>query len=320
MTRIQKLERKMFKKIAYSVVLGAMVAGLAACSAKPDYEDGAHLMGEKFSFFQPTLNATMLPGNAEFKVDLIRSTTSGSVTLPLTLEATQDCQLEGVTVSDAVFADGSNKASITISVENGAPPMVFGGKLSMAEDKVSVTGTATLNIRIAVEYDWVSLGECTFADTFVGMDADSPYTVEIQKADGFDRWRIIEPYSEYYNDSNSDIYGWGGGWDGNAANAPEYIEMWLQNDGYLNWYYYDSGATMNGTSIFATPANYIGDVDDKYYDMSGWGVTMDLNKWTDPKHAQLAPVYLNPANNYWWPYCQTTAGGTYYPVVFITLP
>lgn len=298
----------MFKKIAYSVVLGGMLAGLGACSAEPDYKDGTHLMGEKFSFYQGSLSSTMLPGNAEYQVDIIRTTTQGAVTLPLTLESVDDRVLDGVTVSDAVFADGSNKATVTISIANAMPPNVYGGKLSMAEDKVSVTGNVSLNFRIGVEYDWEEMdGTGWFKDVFIGMPWQE---IKFQKAVGFNRWRAMAPYLEYIN-SKPDTWVT---YDPSISCA--YVEFYDTNDGYLSFDEFVPGFEHPDCGVFhCVPGSFVGKVGDTNYNLPSWGMNNSQNFWVADDYVHLSPAYLGTKSAGWWDVPSWSDNG-----IYMTLP
>lgn len=304
MTTITKKVRMMFKKIAYSVVLGGMLAGFAACSADPDYKDGVYLMGEKFSFYQNSLSSTTLPGDAEYTVDIIRTTTQGAVTLPLTLESVDGRVLDGVTVSDAVFADGSNKATVTISIANAMPPNVYGGKLSMAADKVSVTGNSSLNFSIGVEYEWEDMeGTGWFKlPNFIWFDT----WVEIehwQKAKGFDRWRALNPMEAVYkvNDPNSPVTGtWGdpawSGWDYDLSTASTAFEFFDAGNGHLSYEPFCIGMKFGGTKPgYYVSDTWVGTLFDKK--IGPCGSNLDGYDWVEPLHGVCYGYAINSDGN-----------------------
>lgn len=298
----------MFKKIVYSVILGGLTAGFAACSADPDYKDGSQLMGEAYTFFQSTLNSTMLPGNAEFTVDLIRTTTSGTATLPLTLAATDGKTIDGMTVTDAVFADGSNKATVTISITNGMPPAVYGGTLSMAADKVSATGYQTMYINIPVEYEWEEMeGLGWYQDVFIGMPWQE---IKFMKAVGFDRWRAMDPYLDFIKSSPSLWCGY------DPTLSCHYVEFYDLGNGKLSFDEFVPGFTYDGTGIFhCVPGTFVGKIGQKDFNLPGWGLNGDNNFWVEPLYVHLAPSYIGTEGDGWWNYADYSDNG-----VFLTLP
>ena len=94
--------------------------------------------------------------------------------------------LAGCTVSDYTFAAGENMTKVTVNVS----PLEIGKELNITltldNTNEPVSGSNTVSVTVNKDYNWVSLGTGTFADVLAFTE--KPYNVEIQKADGFDRY------------------------------------------------------------------------------------------------------------------------------------
>ncbi len=279
----------MIKKIAYSVVFGVMLAGLSACSADPDYEDGALSQGaNKCSFSRNQFNTSMLPGSTTFEIEVYRVGTEGDFTLPVTIQGVEGSGMttEGVTCSDAVFANGSNKAVITISIAGGVPPTVFGGNILMGKDNASSGGYSSLSFRIPVEYEWEDIDGTGWIrlPNFIWFN-DWVEVGNWQKAVGFERWRIVDPmravYAQYFPDAPTagDCWGWGGwGYDVNDAGN---FEFYNTADGNLNYDPFCLGMKFGGSSMgYYLPENYKGSINGTDYDYSSGSLTGTY--WAEP--------------------------------------
>ena len=122
--------------------------------------------------------------------------------------------------------------------------------------------------------------------------------VEIQKAEGFDRWRVIAPYDESIKNDD------GGNGDWLAGEAAPYIEFWLTDKGYVDY------------NEFFTGLNYQADGNSPIYvySPSAFGIDPKLNKFLDEKTVQLAPYFYVSSLGGGWDY--TGSDG----IIIITLP
>ena len=128
---------------------------------------------------------------------------------------------------------------------------------------------------------------------------DIAYDVEIQKAEGFDRWRVIAPYDESMKNDD------GGNGDWLAGEAAPYIEFWLTDAGYVDYNEFFTGLNYqaDGNSpIYAYPPTAFDGLDPKF------------NKFLDDKTVQLAPYFYVPSLGGGFDY--TAVEGT----IIITLP
>lgn len=118
----------------------------------------------------------------------------------------------------------------------------------------------------------MSLGTGTFVDMLAFTEA--PYNVEIQKADGFDRYRVIKPYEEGLKNDDGE---WG---NAIAATSCDYIEFWI-TDGIIYYNKFFIGINYDGNAANAIYA----------YHPNSFSINPENNKQLDAKTFQLAPYY-----------------------------
>lgn len=139
------------------------------------------------SFVQKVVSNVEIPAStATFDIPVGRSDASGAATFQV--ESTLP---EGMCPSSISFAAGQFETNLTLDLSDmpvGAPikgNIVLSGDTHYANDALSVT--------LAKAYSWTSIGMGQFLEYFwEGFVGD----VEILKADGFDVYRVLDPYAE----------------------------------------------------------------------------------------------------------------------------
>ncbi len=299
------------KKIS---ILFSLLVAFALASCDQDVEgainDGTREDVKGVSFSTNVLNDVVITtANPNVTVDLFRSTKSGEQTGQVALQVlTKDAddeytvELPGCTASDYVFADGSSKTTVTIYMNFDA--LGFGQEflilLAIPEDVASKVNETVTEIEGYKDYDWKVLGEGAFVDNFIGFGGNVA-AVEIQKAEGFERYRAVKPYTESLEND------WGGNttWV-SVPNAPDYVTFYQADSENDVWTFvpFKTGLVYGGSAsqpIWAYPANY-------------FGYPLTSNKWLDDKTFQIAPFYYIPAVGGGWNYSQTNG------VIMIALP
>ena len=185
---------KYISKLSTLTTLLSIILGFAACDNEQEcalYNTDA---ANRAVFVNASLaNITVSPADPTFTVDLVRanadSESSGTIVLTATVD---EVPLAGCTVSDYTFAAGENMTKVTVNVS----PLEIGKELNITltldNTNEPVSGSNTVSVTVNKDYNWVSLGTGTFADVLAFTE--KPYNVEIQKADGFDRYRVMKPY------------------------------------------------------------------------------------------------------------------------------
>ncbi|RHR60493.1 hypothetical protein [Parabacteroides sp. AF17-28] len=288
---------KYISKLSTSIALLSIALAFTACDSEQEsaiYSDAANAA----VFVSASLaDITVSPADPTFTVDVVRanagSEQSGTVALTATVE---DEPLVGCTVSGYTFAAGENMAKVTVNVS----PLEIGKELevTLTLDNTNdpISGSNTVTVTVNKDYNWVSLGTGTFADILAFTE--KPYNVEIRKAEGFDRYRVIKPYEQGLKNDDGQ---WG---NAVAATSCDYIEFWIK-DGIIYYNKFFIGINYDGS-----PSNAIY----AYHPSSFSGISLANNKQLDDKTFQLAPYYYIEALQGGFDY--TGEGGS----ILITLP
>lgn len=250
-----------------------LVAGLfTACNTD---QEGPTYNKQGVSFVSSALTGVSVPAtDPTFTVDVLRASGEGTLSGEVTISAAVDNEpLEGCTVTGFSFAEGETKTQITVNVD----PLAIGVDLdvtltlNVADDLIAVGGNKTTSITVQKEYNWVELGTGSFIENFfIGIEVP----VTILKAEGFDRYRVMNPYAEVY------AGGAPGGFSTSLAKA-DYIEFWV-TDGLV---YYNA---------FGIGLNYTGYGDVYAYHPLLLEMDASNNKVIDEKTIALAPVFYMP--------------------------
>ena len=280
---------KIINKITFAVSLFAMM-GLASCSDKGYWDEAPAQQG--YSFEQTTLNTSITPGDNTIPVKVLRSEAGSEVTLPVAFTPGKNCPATISVPSSITFAEGSNEATLNITVTGATPPQVYSGKIAFTGD-VSYAGSSALEFTIPVEYIWENIGTGKYFDQFVMEVADPEgkvialtdfMDVTILKAEGFERYRVMAPYTEYFESHTDDWFF--------AALLPEYVEFWEEANGSISWDIFNIGLGYDGDKskpITAVPGNLLA---------SNGGVT-NYNMWAEPGYAMFSPFYwINGVGGY----------------------
>lgn len=217
----------------------------------------------------------------------------------LTSSITVTTEAPGVTAPSSIsFAAGESQTTIDINLGDqlGVGQIVeITVKLNDAD--ASVGGIAEATVSAYKEYVFESLGMGKFQDNWA---LGGTYSVEIQKAQGFDRYRVMDPYKEGLTNDDGDWQNW----ISMGTRCP-YIEFWETGEGDLVRF-----------NNFALGINYEGAASQPiraYHASSFSGTVPTFSKKLDAKTYQLAPYYyINGLGG--WNYTE------YNGVILIALP
>lgn len=267
---------KIYKKISVAASILA-VAALSSCSDKGYWEEAP--MEQAYYFTNATCNETLAPGANELVIPIERIYTSTSESINVTFTPGKDCPSDITVQSPVTFEAGSNTANVIVKIGNAVPPYTYDGTLTFDANK-SYSGISEVTFNCPVAYTWTSLGKGAFIDAWVMDNAEDMFEVEILKADGFERYRVIEPYKEYYTTIGPASWE-----DWISTTGPDYIEFWENASGKLSFNSYATGLlyqATNGQPIGAYSWTAFGE---------GSGYTGDNDMWYEPGYAVLSPVY-----------------------------
>ncbi|MDR0429398.1 MAG: hypothetical protein LBH58_02830 [Tannerellaceae bacterium] len=252
---------------------------------------------EGITFASSTLNSvTIQPSDWTFAVEIYRADVSdalsGSLTIaPATVIRDKRIQINekdtlvkdtvplNCTITGYSFAAGETMAMSTVTVEGlkiGEESVIT---LSIPEELISPTGIGETTVRVRMDYLWEVLGTGKYTDAFVYSDDNGFvwYDVEIQKANGYERYRVMAPYVEMLKDvaKTEDK-----SWVGNTS-AP-YVEFWTTTGDLVEFAPFNTGLIYDGNPnapIVAMHASYF------------VGLSPEYSKWVMDGVAHLAPLY-----------------------------
>ena len=279
----------------------AIVAAALFTSCNKDVEGAiySNQSNAGVSFTASTLSAVEVPAsNPVFDVEIVRGNTVGAATgsLSATLMAGKT-EIPGVTVSSYSFADGQNSTTVSVNISPLEVGVAGSLTLTIADADASIGGVKSATMKVSKAYEWKSLGKGQFYDNFFGMTSQP----EILKAEGFDRYRVIEPCEDF----RAEAIAGGDTWA--AASSAPFIELWVE-DGLVFWEDWFTGQNYDGDKTQPIMACH----------PSGWSSmsTADFwqfSKFLDEKTIQLAPYYYIDGVG-GWNYTQKNG------VVYIVLP
>lgn len=265
---------KILNKIGIAAAL-AVTALISSCSDK-GYWDEAPLE-QAYSFNAANYTENLKPGPQDIRIALHRSDNSGAESVDVTFTPGQGCPSDITVESPVTFAAGSSTAEVTIHIADANPPYTYSGTLEFS-GKASYSGIAKCTLRMPVNYTWVSIGTGKFYDGFV-MD-DQMFDVEILQAEGFQRYRVMNPYKEFYESGGAEDYG-----DMYGSNGSSYIEFWQTSNDQLMFNAWSTGLLYQGSKeqpINAYPWNALSS------GVEGYDI------WAEPGTALLSPIYYIP--------------------------
>lgn len=254
---------------------------------------------EGYTFSSSTLNSVTVPSTSPvFTVDLYRSGAKEALSGTVSISATRvdnDEPFEGITASGFTFATGETKTTITVNVEPLPIGIEINVALTFSKDLISIGGLNSTVVKVNKDYNWLSIGTGKYIDNW---SSGVEYEVEILKAEGFDRYRAIEPYVESLKNDDGEWEDW------IATTSAPFVEFWTAKDNLVTF------------APFFMGLNYQADIKQQifaFHPSRFQNISPNFNKWLDDKRVQLAPYYYIDGVGGW---NQTQSNG----VIIITLP
>jgi hypothetical protein len=253
----------------------------------------ANNQGLSFTF--NTFEFSAPANNPVISVPVYRAVADEAYTSSITVSTSAP----GVTAPSSVsFAAGEQETTIDINLGSELGVGVIATiTITLNEADASVGGVAETEISAYKEYVFESLGMGTFQDNWA---LGGTYSVEIQKAQGFDRYRVIDPYKEGLTNDDGEWENW----IAMGTRCP-YIEFWETGEGDLILFN-NFALGINYQAVASQPIR-------AYHASSFSGTNPEFSKKVDNKTYQLAPYYYIDGVGGW---NYTEADG----VVVITLP
>lgn len=253
----------------------------------------ANNQGLSFTF--NTFEFSAPANNPVISVPVYRAVADEAYTSSITVSTSAP----GVTAPSSVsFAAGEQETTIDINLGQELGVGVIATiTITLNEADASVGGVAETEISAYKEYVFESLGMGTFQDNWA---LGGTYSVEIQKAQGFDRYRVIDPYKEGLTNDDGEWENW----IAMGTRCP-YIEFWETGEGDLILFN-NFALGINYQAVASQPIR-------AYHASSFSGTNPEFSKKVDNKTYQLAPYYYINGVGGW---NNTEADG----VIVITLP
>lgn len=231
-----------------------------------------------YTFSNSTLNSvTVQPNSPEFTVDLYRSNALEALTGNVSVTATRvddtKVPFEGVTAGGFSFAAGETKTTFVVNVEPLPIGIEINVALTFSEDLVSIDGVNSTVVKVNKDYNWISLGKGKYIDNW---SSGVEYSVEINKAEGFDRYRAMAPYVESLKNDDGEWEDW------IAASSAPFVEFWTEKDDLVTFAPFFMGLNYQADTKQPIFANH----PSRFQNQSP-----NFNKWLDDKRVQLAPYY-----------------------------
>lgn len=284
------------KHIKYMFSILTVLALCVFASCNQDSEGtiyNADNQGLSFTFNSFEMSAPA--NNPVISVPVYRAVADEAFTSSITVST----DAEGITVPSGVsFAAGEKETTIDIDLgDKLGVGEIVDITITLNEADASIGGVSETVVSAYKEYVFETLGMGTFQDNWA---LGGTYSVEIQKAQGFDRYRVIDPYKEGLTNDDGE---WGN-WISMGTRCP-YIEFWETGEGDLIVF-----------NTFALGINYQAAASQPiraYHSSVLGGGVPDFCKKLDAKTYQLAPYYYINGVGGW---NKTNYDG----VVVITLP
>ncbi len=185
----------------------------------PDGTDAA------VTFLSSVSNNTEIEAKATtYDILVARSKSKEAVTVKIKGELP-----EGVKAPESItFAAGQSETNLSLDISAMAVGKTYKGKVSFADEneynsKISIS---SVTVTLAKAYTWLSIGEGEFYDGLALQPSNEDLgivKVEVLKADGFNRWRIMNPYPKANVIAAWDESSYVGG-------ANEYIEFYTLDE------------------------------------------------------------------------------------------
>lgn len=220
--------KKIFKALSS---LAVAVLFVSACNVEHPMPTYTPQTANEVSFVQSTVvNQEILATSTTFDITLSRNTPGEAVTVPVASTFTAGV----VCPASVTFNAGESTATLSLDISTMAVGVGYKGTISLSDETTYNKHIAVkaVNLTLAKAYTWVSLGMGEWFDNLALMAANGYgiQPVEVLKADGFNRYRIMNPYA------NTDqlAAAWGASSLGGAKNT--YIEFWvLENGSNVAW-------------------------------------------------------------------------------------
>lgn len=260
-------------KYIFIYLLGSLT--FVSCDKDDDYTAGPQNEGESVSFGTITSNEqlTYLP-EEELSVsfEVYRADGTSEVEIPLSIIENENNMF--VIPSSIHFAAGQKETQLSITFPNMKLGETASFEIAVSDGYQNLYATNTLRRSITRDYNWLTYTG-TITSEFDGLE-DSP--VKIQHAEGYNIWRVVDPFTEYC-EANEIEYDY--------SILAQYIDFVVGADGNVSFTTYLNDLYSDGVSqIYAFWPEEVGE-------------TTENNRVLDSYTVQLEPYYYIPDLGGW---------------------
>ena len=218
------------------------LAALALVAAGCNVTDPRPTYVPEVTFLQTAVSATSLvSGTTTYSIDLARGSADEALTVNLTgsiyasTDPETDLAADFKMPESVTFEPGEYLAKITLDVSKMEVGVTYSGTISLSEGQECFnpnTATTSTAVRLAMDYNWVELGEAQWYDGFMLAVSNDNLNIQrcrMTKAEGFEIYRLYNPWpaaevAEAWGDAMS------------ATNdVPEYLQFTINEDGSIDW-------------------------------------------------------------------------------------
>ena len=232
--------------------------------------------GLSFTFHSFELSAPAT--DPVISIPVYRNNSNSDFTSSVTLTNLKDepLNIEGLTAdSNVTFKAGEFSAEFKVNLGSKlAVGQSVKFKVVLNEPDTSVGGVPVATITAYKEYVFKSLGKGKFVDNWA---SGKVYEVEILKAEGYDRYRVMDPYLTSLKNDDGEF----GDWIALNTRCP-FIEFWEVDNNILLFKAFAIGVNYEGAGSQPIVAHHPAEFQ---------GQPIEHNKRLDEKTFQLAPYY-----------------------------
>ncbi len=274
-------------KNIFKSILVLSAAAFVAVSCNTDnigtvYESEGNATG--LSFTQSIVNDTEISAaQTTFPVTVARSNAAAALTVNIESTLPEDIKVP----SSVTFNAGEYKTDLVLDISAMEVGTSYKGSVTFADENAYDDNTAisSVSITFAKAFSWVSIGKHKYTDDIVGPLFGAPaieYEVEVEQAEGFNVFRLIDPYGEVFPYNDPGDYRLGVKWVIDASD-PDAVVFDMTSLG-VDWGYGEMAAQMlapgkmvNKVITFPTDGIAVYDDDGGYYANRNGAFKLDLN-------------------------------------------
>lgn len=210
----------------------AAVIAIVAVACDTDVEKATYTPSDNsgVSFRASVFYNTEIETGDVVEIEIDRAVADGALTVPISYIETSG---SGVTAPSSVtFADGEYSTTIVMDVSAMVPGTSYKGTLaitdaSLYDENISIS---SISVTLQMVYTWSLLGTGEWFDYFFnysGSDDLDIIDVQVYKAEGFNHYRVYDPWP-----ASKVSASWGTDLSGSGA---AYFDFDIDDDGYVTF-------------------------------------------------------------------------------------